>query len=401
MAWFNSSWLNRKKITIDNTKVDADINEFPVLISVTDTEFKDARTDGFDFVFTKTDGTTEIPYEREKWDDATGELVAWVKVDVKDATDVDIYIYYNNSGQSTDKADPTNVWDANYKAVLHLHDDFNDSTSNNNDFINSGSTDTAAKIADGQDFDGCNDEIEDADGESYINGLSAITVSMWIKSDVTGVNDGFFAGKVGDANDGITLRYDSAGFGGGGTNVIKYGLVITSGNTTGESASCVQTTNDQYISMTWVSPDAVKLFIDGVETTPTDTPTARSGTISTATFVKIGVAQKGPEFFDGKMDETRFSNVARSADYIKTEYNNQNSPSTFVSFGTEETESAALVKNVSATVGIIESSNILRGLIRNISSTIGLIETVNRLQNIVKTIGGKFRVGSGYSGGPA
>ena len=31
--WWNSGWSYRKKITIDNTKVDADFTNFPVLIS--------------------------------------------------------------------------------------------------------------------------------------------------------------------------------------------------------------------------------------------------------------------------------------------------------------------------------------------------------------------------------
>jgi hypothetical protein len=33
--------------------------------------------------------------------------------------------------------------------------------------------------------------------------------------------------------------------------------------------------------------------------------------------------------FNGIIDEARISNVARSADWITTEYNNQNSPATF------------------------------------------------------------------------
>jgi hypothetical protein len=41
-------------------------------------------------------------------------------------------------------------------------------------------------------------------------------------------------------------------------------------------------------------------------------------------------------YFTGMADEGRISNVARSAPWIATEYNNQNSPSTFVSIGGQE-----------------------------------------------------------------
>ena len=40
--------------------------------------------------------------------------------------------------------------------------------------------------------------------------------------------------------------------------------------------------------------------------------------------------------FDGVIDEARVSNIARSADWISTEYNNQNNPGTFYSVGDEE-----------------------------------------------------------------
>ena len=40
--------------------------------------------------------------------------------------------------------------------------------------------------------------------------------------------------------------------------------------------------------------------------------------------------------YNGDVEEFRYSGVARSADWIKTDYNSQNSPSTFYSVGTEE-----------------------------------------------------------------
>ncbi|MFW9784583.1 MAG: hypothetical protein ACFFFB_20045, partial [Candidatus Heimdallarchaeota archaeon] len=38
---------------------------------------------------------------------------------------------------------------------------------------------------------------------------------------------------------------------------------------------------------------------------------------------------------DGKMDEIRISNVIRSADWIRTEYDNQNDPKSFYAIGSE------------------------------------------------------------------
>ena len=170
-GWYNASWLYRKKITIDHNLVDANLTNFPVLINRTDTDFTKARTDGFDFVFTEDDGVTELKYEREKWDDGTGELIAWVKVpNVSSTVDTDIYIYYGNAAQGTDKADPENVWDSSFKMVQHLQEDptdpdpaFKDSTSNDNDGSNWGSMDSSDQVigqVDGSiDFDGIDDRI--------------------------------------------------------------------------------------------------------------------------------------------------------------------------------------------------------------------------------------------------
>src|SRR3989344_5672823 len=127
--WYNSSWGYRKKITIDNTKVDGDLTNFPVLISTTDVDWKDTsnggyvgQSDGGDFVFTTESGTSTLPYEIEKYDNTTGEFVAWVNVDtLSSSVDTDIYIYYGNASIA-DQQDSIEVWDSNYKAVFHLNE---------------------------------------------------------------------------------------------------------------------------------------------------------------------------------------------------------------------------------------------------------------------------------------
>ena len=48
-----------------------------------------------------------------------------------------------------------------------------------------------------------------------------------------------------------------------------------------------------------------------------------------------------PFNFNGILDEARISNMARSADWIATEYNNQNSSSTFYNVGTAATSGGA------------------------------------------------------------
>jgi hypothetical protein len=59
------------------------------------------------------------------------------------------------------------------------------------------------------------------------------------------------------------------------------------------------------------------------------------GSIDTTGHAAVG-ADGGWGWFDGILDEVRISNSARSAFWISTEYNNQNSPATFYSLGNQE-----------------------------------------------------------------
>jgi hypothetical protein len=58
-----------------------------------------------------------------------------------------------------------------------------------------------------------------------------------------------------------------------------------------------------------------------------------SWTGSIGSISQVGIGDWTYNGFTGKIDETRISNIARSADWIKTEYNNQSAPGSFASFG--------------------------------------------------------------------
>jgi hypothetical protein len=122
-GWYNTggTWLYRKAITLDHTKVpNTDRSSFPVLVNLASDAGLSvhARSDGFDILFTSSEGTTRIPYEREKY--SSGTLVAWVKVPtVSHTTDTVLYLYYGNSSAG-DQQQATSVWDANYRAVWHM-----------------------------------------------------------------------------------------------------------------------------------------------------------------------------------------------------------------------------------------------------------------------------------------
>ena len=151
---------------------------------------------------------------------------------------------------------------------------------------------------------------EDSNGANYINGLNAFTVALWVKSTEVNSNKGFIHGKdPSGQDDTFTLRYDSAGFDGKGTNVIKAGITTTGGVTSYESASDVQTTEWQHLALTWSSGNQLALYIDGALDEATNNKDAVEGEITNATKFLIGKGGKDANAsWNGLIDEVHLYN---------------------------------------------------------------------------------------------
>ena len=137
------------------------------------------HSQGWDIVF-RTSGCGNLDHEIEKYDGANGDLVAWVQIPtLSSSTDTEIYMYYGASNVICDTSNPTAVWDARFRGVYHLNDDFNDSTDYNHDGTNNGATFTASKIGNGALFN-------PSDGWDYIDlgtwdmSSDDITLQAWV-----------------------------------------------------------------------------------------------------------------------------------------------------------------------------------------------------------------------------
>jgi hypothetical protein len=141
--WWNMSWLYRKEIIIDHTKVAENLVNFPIYIDIVNGDLiGHAQSDGDDFVFTtdETPTPTKLSHEIESYDSATGHLIAWVNIPSLSSTiDTSIYMYYGNPDASNQQQVET-TWNNGFKAVYHLKESwstttghFKDSTINNYD----------------------------------------------------------------------------------------------------------------------------------------------------------------------------------------------------------------------------------------------------------------------------
>lgn len=204
MASWLGTWAKRRKITIDQTQFDADLAWFPLPVKISSSTGKTGEDLGAVFAdlganrkrvaVTKTDGTTQLYVEIEKWDNAGGVALLWVsKSDwtISGSVDTDIYLYWDNAQADNtsfvgDVGARTEVWDSNFAVVHHLAS-LEESTSNNLDATLSDAPAQIAGIMGGgaYDFDGVDDLFVIPDSSVYATPRSTLTVELWVQEDAT------------------------------------------------------------------------------------------------------------------------------------------------------------------------------------------------------------------------
>jgi hypothetical protein len=174
------------------------------------------------------------------------------------------------------------------------------------------------KVGGALEFDGTGDRVVDYNAASYLNGLDAITVCMWIKSDLVGTDKGFLNGEEPDGGDNLLeMRYDAAGATAGGTNVIKMAVVAPGDEQQLESSNNLQTTEWQHVTMTWSRNAQLELYVNGNLDTPSDNGPARD--VSTEGITMLIVGQGGKDAgggWDGLIDDVRIYNRVLTAEEI-------------------------------------------------------------------------------------
>ncbi|MGH9910429.1 MAG: DUF2341 domain-containing protein, partial [Nitrososphaerales archaeon] len=319
--WVDCNWQFRKQITIDRTKIAATLTNFPVLVSITDSNLlASAQADGDDILFTSADGTTKLSHEIESWNDTPGKLVAWVKVpNLSSISNTVLYMYYGNAA-AANQENVAGTWRSEYKAVYHLHDDVNDSTANNNDCTNEGSTNVAGRVADAQEFDGIDDIIRCGSDVSIDDvWIGGGTMSVWLEADSRG------EGNIGRVfHKYVNMDY-IAGESGGATR-LAFQTQFTGGFGVWRMNSFPITYNNWHLlHQTYNSNSAANdaaFWVNAVSQAVTE-PNTPSGTYmgDASNNLNIGNTDNTARTWDGKIDEFRIYDGTLSAGWISTEYN--------------------------------------------------------------------------------
>lgn len=333
------NYTHKKRITIDSSKVSGstDLTDFPVMIALyndTDLAANVQNANGYDIRFTMANSTTFLEHEIDYFSNAgAGDtLVAWVKIPtLKADVSTQIDMYYGNAAIASDPS-TTGVWD-DYYGVWHLGTDANDATSGGHDGTRGigATSSTTSKIGLSDSFDGSNNAFINL--PTFPNITSDMTISAWI--NVTDVDNNYmiFSDSEGSA-DGYFMRFQ------GTTDVIR--MRIEGGGGSSINGQTALTASTWYYVVT--SVDAVNnsrnLYLnDFLDRSQGSDPTLTAN----ANDAQIGAEANTVANFDGLIDEVRVSRFLPSLDWVKTEFNNQNSVSTFYTVASQEAVSAFTV----------------------------------------------------------
>lgn len=331
-------FVARRLITTNQEKVSVELSDFAVYIYIDDLDKSHLRSDGQDIAIFLADDTTRLPLEIEKYDDsgATGILHAWVKVPTLAAdADLVLYMYYNDPNYIQPARDSEfgseNVWDSYYLAVWHMNDDpdsthIKDSTSYARVGTKIGTVAQATgKIGYGQNISSRNagNNITVPHHASLMS--SEKTISGWLKPTYDGSH--VSKGTYGSSSFWLGLRNEVLRFMGidaDGVSIEFYGE--TDVKVAGTYFYCQAVyghDGEDYVH---------KLYVNKNDEAFASETTIDSG------YLRLTDSDEVLYFgylSSGYLDEIRISSVKRSKAQHDTEYDNQNSPATFLTIGDE------------------------------------------------------------------
>ncbi len=328
-----------RTITIDHTKVpNTDQTDFPVAVAGTLSYLADVghggkaqSSSGFDVGFFTTSAcTTKMDWETELYTNTNGTVAYWVRIpNLSHTVNTVFYLCYGNVAVTTDQSNRTAVWDSSFVSVLHLQSLTSDSTSNGLTMTNINAvTSTASGKIDGAGAFSCCNPLTDsylthATNAAYNN--TNYTLSAWANA-ATLINGDRIAshGSTGDVPGQFVFFIDGA------TSKLSVDIPFVAGNVV-SGGTTLTTSTYFHVSLT-KNGNVYTVYLNGTsDGTATDaTAPTVSGSYNVGAYVHGGI-----NGFDGTLDEVRLSSSPRSADWLKTEYNNGVNPSAFYAIGPE------------------------------------------------------------------
>ena len=352
-----AGYNTRLPISINGSTLFGSVSDFPVYLNLADLPssfFSTVQTNGADIRITEGDGLAELPFELVSIDTVSENGQLYFKApSLSISTTTRFYVYYGSSTASTyadtDTYGAENVWTNNYLAVYHLEEDaagsgnsgiYRDSTSNNahgDDYVrDTRKSGDFGRIGLGQSFEeSYSDYIELP--HTVLDGETDVTLSFWYRTDNSNYRT-ILSGARNNTSDGANeylfwfKDQNEVQFFSHGDPRVNFNIMNT---------------NDwvwrHYVSVRDDGNNQTRLYINGVG----DNENPQVDSMSTLSIASgglfIGVDQDSVggsfgQYLDDPLDEIRIAGTVRNDSWIANSYLNQNTPSSFYTIGSVETE---------------------------------------------------------------
>ncbi len=304
-AWYASGWNNKTKIILNHSMINSDLVNFPILFKTNSfTNLSTyAQNDGDDIFFTNSDENLKFAHEIEYYN--TGDLIAWINItEISSSIDTTIWMYYNNPTCNS-QTNKNGVWDSNYVFVNHLSDIF-DSTGNGNSLtpFNGASSAIGGKIYRGYHLDGYNDYLKWSD--NVFTDIDTSTIEIYFKLDDTPSNYDTIMHLDSDYSYYSLVR-----------NNLVYEHGVYNGTAWNRNYYPVQTGKYYYV-VNKLSGLTSYLYFDGKLV---DSIYYKNNVLVNTGNNNLGAYTTPTAYWDGYLDEVRYSKIARSDNWINTSYN--------------------------------------------------------------------------------
>lgn len=340
----NSGWPHMARLFLNTTARGAGVMgtvvDFPVYIMLTywNFNFNETGAHGEDVRFTTSDGTL-LPYEIGQWDTAKGVAELWVKVDTILGNDNQQYImmYWGNPDAAGVSEGPAVFkTEKGFQGVWHLagesvSDSSRDATVNRFTGVpwyQTASSPSRWNIPIGREFDGQRCVVVPHTAASRLSASpdGPYTLSAWVYVDAPDSGSHLIAGIDGKYSLNLRLvlgnqRWEFVKFAdtsaGSGSSVIDENPVLYRD---WNNIFCVCDGAAQYL---YVNGRLVQSQARTVPNPPS-LPHGAGKDFSMGGYLPVSPdSLRTNGFFTGIIDEVRFEDVARSADWIRLNYENQ------------------------------------------------------------------------------
>jgi hypothetical protein len=369
-SFYNSYYLPDLKTVANGGQIQNTANNSISVSGPADLIFCDAASAG-----------NALKFEVAKYSATTGLTEAYVKIPTLSHTAPTSYwIFFGNASVVTSQQDLSMWSDASYVSVYHFASLTADSAGGLT-LTNTGVTPSSSSsiLGDSAVFNG---SASMAASSSTGLGVSNLTAEFWINPNSLAAGNGTYFLLDGNFNVGgwvlrnFNSQMDFAGNYSGNAYVDRSSSnILGSGSWNSYAETVTGTTRAMYVN--------------GGSTAFT-TPGGSPATLGTTVIpLVMGQDQGGGNKYNGNMDEVRISSTVRSADWMRTTFTNESSPSDFsIMFGPAtgprivqytDCSSAESVANVCTFVDNVVAGNLIVIIANDMSSTNCSAPSINTL----------------------